>query len=56
MIARIYNSRIDVEIEGDSQEEILAEFARDYPSAAEHSIIIEWDGGRPSRTLGCRDE
>ncbi len=43
MKARIFNTNIDVEIEGDDPQEILDEFVRDYPSRRHEQINIEWD-------------
>lgn len=41
MKLRIYNSNIDVEIEGDDREDCLEEFARDYPSRRGEAIHVE---------------
>lgn len=43
MKGRIRNSHVDVEIEGDDEDDVLEQFHRDYPIAARHSITVEWD-------------
>lgn len=43
MEARIYNTNIDVVIEGETLEDILEEFYREYPSQRTNVIFVECD-------------
>ncbi len=49
MRARVRNANIDVEVEGDDREDVLEQFARDYPDRAAETVYVEWeldlDGG-----------
>lgn len=42
MKCRIHNSRIDVEIEGDDEFDIMEQFVRDYPEHAKETVLLEW--------------